>query len=1092
MQLWIVSLYQTRTNMISNSDDHISAYLSQSTETLYRFLIQNLFSTSKSPFLKKIVIVPSPLMKSWLVKKMADDLGISMGIELFLQEQGMRKIADYLEITFPTIVPDRDQLAFAFQHLIPKLLDDYPFLKIYLEEGHQKRLLLLAHEMAELFLEYGTFDGPMLEEWKNSPKLHWQAALWNLLREEFPQWGMPYQLYQLPEKNPAVDFEVHLFAISFLPAITIRFLESLPFPIYFYHLSPTQTFWEDTLSGTQSRFLRKVWEKKGASAKQLEDLNSYLRTTHPLLANWGKLGRMMVKQLPEHMEQYEELYPLPEQAFQQSEWSELTYPETIPINGPFTLLNKLQADLVTMRPPPENKMDCEQDLSIQVHQMPCKRREIEEIYNIIVGLIDKHKSDELPITPEDVVVMAPEIMDYAPFIQAHFEREESVLDYRLMDIALPAHDSCIRAFRKILSLIKSRWESAALNDLLQMEPFQKKLNIDREDLAKLQKWMTENEVIWGMDRQHHAETLTQNHCSKGVEIHQGTWESFFERTLRALFTAHDDDVVLQESDILPYNRLDINDAELLGKWIATLRDLYRELRSIENIQGSLLEWSVIVDNLAKQFLDTLSPQMEMIFHQFRRAAAQFQNQTFSFDSVLDWFESVFEKGKTSYREQHVNSVRFCSLLPMRAIPGKVIVLCGMSEDAFPRTQQETSQNLMKEPIDPKPKKVDFDRFLMLETILSTRQHLVFTYPSAEQVDGPSISIQELTDLLDRYYTIEGKSVSSKIHFKHPFSKYDPSYFEEQSHRSYSLSAYREALALISEEKQPLCSFIPRFEITSTQIQEQEISLSLKDLESLAKDPLEFYYKKTLGITLKETSHHKTERNLSLSHLTKAMIPRNALKGELEEEILLSKKKGELPEGIFEEIATRTIRQKNNDMHNNLSVYKVDPQELFDYTFERLIFQVDSLPKIILSGTIENISPEGLLIHRPGKPEDFYRFLPRILLFHYFVKEGKIKAKSRILYSEGKKPTELIHPNPKEQIETYLLYWNEARQNPSPLCPSWITHLLNEDGSGLEKQLQDPFGHIYSEYEKANTKFDIPSLMKSSWMEWSRRLHDTPV
>src|SRR5690606_30697037 len=125
--------------------------------------------------------------------------------------------------------------------------------------------------------------------------------------------------------------------------------------IHFYQLSPTQTFWEDTLSSSQRRFLCKVWEEKGASEAQLNDLNSYLRETHPLLANWGKLGRMMVKQLPSDLQEYEELYPLPQQVFDSPEWCELIYPETIPCENSsrFTLLHRLQADLVTMRPIPE-------------------------------------------------------------------------------------------------------------------------------------------------------------------------------------------------------------------------------------------------------------------------------------------------------------------------------------------------------------------------------------------------------------------------------------------------------------------------------------------------------------------------------------------------------------------------------------------------------------------------------------------------------------------------------------------------------------------------------------------------------------------
>lgn len=1080
--------------MNSELINNLSAYFSQSTETLYRFLIDNLYSPQKSPFLKRLILVPSPLMKSWLIKQMADELGVFMGAELFLQEQGMRKVADILGITSPTLVPSIDQLSFAFQLLIPKLSDDYPFLKNYLAEGHQKRLLSLAHEMAELFVDYGTFGEILLEEWERHPEKNWQAALWKLLCSEFPQWGPAYQLYKPPEQPPEATFEIHLFAISYLPAIVVRFLTSLPVPVYFYQLSPTQTFWEDTLTGSQRRYLCKVWEEKGVSAAQLNDLNQYLRDTHPLLANWGKLGRMMVKQLPSDLLNYEERYPLPEKAFSAPEWEERMYPETVPLEKPLTLLAKLQTDLVTMRPIPELPSCCENDHTIQVHQAVCKRREVEEIYNTIASIIARHQYDQDPITPEDVVVMAPEIIEYAPYIQSHFEREESVLDYRLMDIALPTHDPCIRAFRKILSLIHSRWESTTLKDLLQLELFQKRLKIESGDVTKLQKWINENDVIWGMDRKHHADSLTQSHCSEGIEIHQGTWDHFFERTLRGLVTVHGEGVSLGEDDILPYSEIDLNDAELLGKWVETLNSLYDQLKTIESTQTTLLTWSLILETLAKEFLESLSTPLEMIFHQFRQAAVPFATQQFPFDSVLAWFDEIFQKGKTSYREHHINSVRFCSLLPMRAIPAKVVILCGMSDGAFPRVQLETSQNLLKDvkEADPKPKKVDFDRYLMLETILSTRHYFILTYTASEKDQGPSLIINELLDLLDRYYTINQDSVSSQIFYQHPFHRYDFAYFTSQKFKSYSTVAYHEALMAKKPEKQPLKSFIEQFNVAAVPSECSEVFLSLRDLEQLARDPLSFYYKKTLGITLKESEEIKTERNLTLQSIPAAMIPRNALTGDLESEILLHRKNGELPEGVFEELAKRSLRSKSQNLEDNLQKAGAVPDEFFAYTFDRILFTSENHPPIHLSGTIENICPEGLVLHKDGKPEDLYQFIPRILLFHYFVRLGAIPAKARLLFSGSGKYQDLFHPNPKEQIETFLCYWNQAKESPSPLSPNWIKYLLKGDAEGLDTLLNNAFAITYSEYEKANKKFDLIHLMNSPWVEWSRRIYDTPL
>jgi exodeoxyribonuclease V gamma subunit len=758
---------------------------------------------------------------------------------------------------------------------------------------------------------------------------------------------------------------------------------------------------------------------------------------------------------------------------------------------PLTMLTRLQADLVAMRPIPPSTLDCENDHTLQFHRMPSKRREVEEIYNILLGIIDHHKDDENPISPEDIVVMAPDIMEYAPYIESYFDREESILHYRLMDIALPAHDPCIRAVRKLLSLIGSRWESATLKDILHSELVQKRLGIELNDAIKLQRWIDDNDVVWGMDKAHHAESLTQSHCEGGIEIHQGTWDHFFERTLRGLVTVHEEGVQLGENDILPYPKIDLNDAELLGKWIGMLKNLYRQLKSIESTKATLFDWSKTLEELSIEFLGELSEEMERIFRELRQLAIPFPTQIFNFEAVLEWFEQKFQKEKTSYREHHINSVRFCSLLPMRAIPAKVIVLCGMSEGAFPRVNIETTQNYLKgeESADPKPKSVDFDRYLMLETILSTRRYLVFTYSSLE----PSLIINELLDLLNRYYTLDNKPPNEAMSFDHAFHRYAPQYFQNGTLKSYSPSAYREAIAYTSANKAPLASFIPKFELTVTDTPSEEIFLPFKELERLAKSPLEFYYKHSLGIRLDEEIETKKERALTLHPIDKAVIPRQSLRGDAKEIILKSKKSGNIPEGRFGEIAERAIEVQSATLRENLKKCGIEPENIFDYTFEKISFFPPGLPKITLSGTIENISPEGLILHKKNDDKaSLYAFLPRILLFHYLVKEQNIKAKPVIHFSGAGESISLTHSNPKDQIETYLCYWNEARVNPSPLAPEWIQSLLNNKPGSLDKRLNDPFTPIYDEYEKANKKFDIEHLMVSPWVEWARRIHDAPL
>ncbi|MFW9278408.1 hypothetical protein, partial [Glaesserella parasuis] len=70
----------------------------------------------------------------------------------------------------------------------------------------------------------------------------------------------------------------------------------------------------------------------------------------------------------------------------------------------------------------------------------------------------------------------------------------------------------------------------------------------------------------------------------------------------------------------------------------------------------------------------------------------------------------------------VGKVNFCTLLPMRAIPFKVVCLLGMNEGEFPRQQTINSFDLMQyAPQKGDRSRRDDDRYLFLEALLSAQQ-----------------------------------------------------------------------------------------------------------------------------------------------------------------------------------------------------------------------------------------------------------------------------------------------------------------------------------------------------------------------------------
>ena len=72
------------------------------------------------------------------------------------------------------------------------------------------------------------------------------------------------------------------------------------------------------------------------------------------------------------------------------------------------------------------------------------------------------------------------------------------------------------------------------------------------------------------------------------------------------------------------------------------------------------------------------------FEILRNSTRFFKEALYPFASVKTHLLSLLQHRGMTYREDHLQTVRFCSLMPLRSIPAKVIALLGMQEGDFPR------------------------------------------------------------------------------------------------------------------------------------------------------------------------------------------------------------------------------------------------------------------------------------------------------------------------------------------------------------------------------------------------------------------------
>lgn len=1119
--------------------------LSNKLELLYEELKSSLFSSEDSPFTRRLIVVYGPAMKSWLTLRMAQDkeLGIAAGMEFIYLNDAFSALPRLFFPQFSFVFPSLSQLCFLIEKEIlllislffsSKLEKEWLPLLDYLEINSinekritkkiEKRIHALSRELALLFQEYGRYAHSMLEEWELSVEIGWQQKLWKKIWGDHFSHLYPAKALKMTEKAIPAFFSqkisVHFFSISFIPSSEFSFLEQLSrsHPVYYYLLSPCALFWSDIRSDKEIAYLTAFWRKKWKKeSPQLDTLDLLLRDRNPLLANFGRLGREMMNLIEKSSSMPLSCYQLPASVLDLHKEGE--HFQDVYLTGgstPLTLLNALQSDLLFMRNPVEEApFSIEQDSdSIVIHSASNARREVEILYHQILRFFEKNPA----LTPSDVIVMSPQIKEYVPFIHAIFGGKESVLSYQILDLGIEGQSSIVQGFISLLELSQGRWEVSKFMKLFFHKDFRRRFQFSESDEEKMDQWIQEVGIRWGESAEHRNEILKRRHCLQGMveKTEIGTWGYGFQLLIEKLIVESSKETSIEFSH-----------SDLLNRWIQLLYGLRDDLSPFhDGTQMKIEDWVhyfyclldtyFLVDSSDERAVDN-DQALRFIFEKLRSAGFYCRKSLFSFSSIYTELLSLLDHKGVVYKEHALQSIRFCSLLPLRSIPAKVICMLGMQSGAFPRVHVPSSFNLMtqQEEVDYVPSSGDYDRYLFLEILHSAREHFVVTYQNYSREESkelePCIVLQELLSYLERFYLLKGEPVLGHIVHHHPFDSFDGRYFlKEKRIYNYSKADFRSASLLQKTKKKEPHSFLKDFSIPKIS---QEIfsfnQLNIKDLSQLAKYPIKFHLNKVLGIYLEkpEDRKKKEREHLLLEPLQRFQIRQEMLKTPLDVLIKEAEKEGKLPFGLFKEVAVRKIRQDFSEMNLKLQEHSIDPSSVFTLEFSPAVqapLQTDSnhwifpSPKIsyslnetlYITGHVKHATPKGLLILGKDQLMDSWKAWPSFLLFSYAASLLPGMWSASLLSLEGSKIKNVFFENPIIHLENLVRYYQIALHSFSPLLPEWISCIYQKDRDGLQKKIENlfsPFVFGYSNPELLwilNQKL-LPSAenILEDWYPW---------
>jgi exodeoxyribonuclease V gamma subunit len=728
----------------------LTLYHAPDLETLGELATTLLATPMREPFAPALVVVPSQGMGRWLTLELARKQGIAMQLEVQLPAKFVWDLSRLCLGQLP------EQSAFSPSSLSwrlydwlcePEQLAQAPRLAHYLDGGDERRRLSLAVKIADVFDQYLLYRDDWLAAWEGNelldlgPDEAWQALLWRELTKD----GHPHRarlledvLARLYDATPinGLPERVLVFGISSLPPHHMRVLEGLArhTEVVIFALNPCREAWGE---------IRDIAElarqpQSTAGNQQISPDDWYLDVGHPLLASLGKQGRDF----------FDSLFSL---ASSEGSQEVGLYSEDADLHDA-SLLQALQNDILRLHTrQPEARLQLrEDDRSLELHIAHSPLREVEILHDQLLARF----AAEPELTPDQVVVLTPDIERYAPYIEAVFAPREGVprVPFSLADRSLRAEIPLIEAFLSLLALPESRFTAEDVLALLEQPAVAHRAGIEAEDLSLLRDWLREAGVRWGRDDTHREQL--------GLPADAAfTWRQGLDRLL--LGFAAPPQLAGMNAPLLgnswPLAALEGGRAQLLGRLAGFVERLAALAQSLQRPQP-LSEWAQSLQQLIDQLFDEREAGDTLLL--LSKACAALQEQAVASGVERPIELALIRQQLTAALEQGsaasgflTGAVTFCTMVPMRSLPFRLVCLLGLDDGALPRRTPAAGFDLIGQ----KPRRGDRarrldDRYLLLEILLSARGGLYLSYvgrdPRSNAVLPPSVLVSELLDAID--------------------------------------------------------------------------------------------------------------------------------------------------------------------------------------------------------------------------------------------------------------------------------------------------------------------------------------------------------
>ena len=972
----------------------------------------------ENPFENETVLVQSPGMAQWLNLEIAQSTGIAANIDYplpasFIWQQFKHVLDD---------VPDQSpfnkmSMTWQIMKTLPECLDDPDFSALlqYLENDDLgRKRYQLSQKIADIFDQYLVYRPEWIDAWElaseqeiasweneNSISIpdwlgdqRWQAKLWKILSAKiegcYSANGKVYHragLYKdflatLETKKTLKHLpkRIFIFGVSALPESYLQALLGLAkhCEVHFLLTNPCRFYWADIVDpkllakrfaqarpkltvqqGNIENLSDSSWQKDSEHKAWAFNDDSEAEVGNPLLASMGKMGRDFLYQL---------------YCLEQNEIDAFVDIERD------SLLHHLQADILDLQDASlpldldasNRAVISDDDSSVKIHLAHSVMREVEILHDNLLSMFEKDRS----LTPKDIIVMMPNIDLYAPYVQAVFsgstgrddkQKWKQQIPFTISDVSAQQESPVLVSFLQLLNLNQTRYTRENVLGLLEVPAILNRFAINQSEFVLLNKWIDESGIRWGL----HNKSALQWDLP---ELSQNSWLFGVKRML--LGFAMGDEMF---EGISAYDEVQGLQGDLLGRFIDFIDALILLEKTLKEDHDAA-QWQAFIYQLIDDFyledddntllLSSIRKQIDSLVSHTQEAQ---YTQTLSLFVLIEHFEKHLLTASDSQRFL-AGKVNFCTLMPMRSIPFKVVCLLGMNDGQYPRNIAPLGFDLMaghRKRGDRSRR--EEDRYLFLEAILSAQDKLYISYIGRNINDNSekmaSVLVSELVSYCLQSFTLKThqndasekaeKALSAFIHQQYPMQSFSESYYtgEVKTYNDQWWKAIHDDEGMVNN----LSALVP--------LSEPIREVTIKQLINFLRHSCKFFFSQRLGVYFEvDEDTLDDDEPFVLNGLEKYNLKKQqfeyALEGKSQQALFTElKASGELPLGEFAPLVFNQNLQAMDDLASVVQAYAVSEVESVHVAID---FYKGTENEKALIGELTEHCENGLVRSKVGK------------------------------------------------------------------------------------------------------------------------------